>query len=102
MKYRLIRFEGDKVILDATCVSPNQHGDNYEFRDTGNKAVLIQYQTNHFKTMKGEDSQVTAMTYYTFYAKSSEFPEALWQLRTLEEVCEEFKYIQMLQLTGAL
>lgn len=102
MKFRLIRFEGDKVVLDIQCMTPNQQGDNYQFRDAGGKAVLIQYQTKMIKNVKGVATEESHATYYTFCAKSSEVPEVLWRQCTLEEVCEEFKYIQMLQLTGAL
>lgn len=103
MKYRLIRFDREgSVVLDKGCITPNQYGDNYEWRDTGCKAVLIEYTIKMSKDTQGVVINERVPKFYDMYAKASEFPEALWQLQTLDELKQKYKYIEMLQLTGAL
>lgn len=103
MKFRLIRFNQEgEVVLDKPCITPNQYGDNHEWRDSGGKAVLIEYTTVMVKDVQGVSTNERVPKFYDFYAKASEFPEALWQLQTQVEVVSKHKYLEMLILTGAL
>lgn len=103
MKYRLIRFDREgNVVLDKPCITPNQYGDNYEWRNTGCKAVLIEYTVKMTKSPDGHEVKDRVPKFYNMYAESREFPEALWQLQSLDELAKTHKYIEMLQLTGAL
>lgn len=99
MKYRLIRFDAEgKVVLDEGCVTPNQFGDNYEWRNSGCSAVLVEYSPIVTKN----HGQMVTPKFYDMYPNTSELPEALWRLGTLEEISEKYKYVAMLKLTGAL